>query len=77
MARIKLSLYASLRALVGGKPSVELEIEPGQTIGDVLQQLGIPRDQTRIVLVNSRHAALADPLQGGEHVAVFPAIGGG
>jgi len=77
MARIKLSLYASLRAAIGGKPSVELEIEPGQTIGDVLQRLGIPHNQARIVLVNSRHAALADPLQGGEQVAVFPAIGGG
>ncbi len=77
MPRIKLSLYASFRAVTGGKPSVELEIEPGDTIGDVLQRLGVPREQTRIVLVNSRHAALADPLQGGEHVAVFPAIGGG
>jgi molybdopterin converting factor small subunit len=77
MARIKLSLYASFRAAIGGKPSVELEIEPDESIGEVLQRLGVPREQTRIVLVNGRHAALADPLQGGEHVAVFPAIGGG
>ena len=77
MARVIVNLYAALRASIGGKPSVEVEIEPGQTVGDVLDRLGIPRDQTRIILVNGRHAAPADPLQGGEHVAVFPAIGGG
>jgi len=77
MARVKVSLFAALRVSIGGKPSVELEIEPGETVGDVLDRLGVPADQTRIIFVNSRHAGLADPLQGGEQVAVFPAIGGG
>jgi molybdopterin converting factor small subunit len=75
--RVKVSLYAGLRALIGGKRSVELEIEPGQTVGDVLNRLGVPRDQTRILFVNSRHAGLSDPLLAGDQVAVFPAIGGG
>jgi sulfur-carrier protein len=77
MVRVKLSLYATLRAHIGGKPSVELEIEPGQTVGEVLDRVGVPREQTRILLVNSRTAALADELSGGEQIAVFPAIGGG
>jgi len=77
MARIKVSLYAGLRAVLGGKPSVALDIEPGQTVGDVLDRLGVPRDQTRILFVNNRHAGLSDPLHEGDHVAVFPAIGGG
>lgn len=77
MARIKLNLYATLRSHLGGKPSLDVEIEPGETIGQVLDRLGIPRQHTRIIFVNSRAAGLADPLQGGEQVGVFPAIGGG
>jgi sulfur carrier protein ThiS len=77
MVRIRLSAYATLRAYLHGAASVETEIEAGQTVGDLLDRLGIPRDQTRIIFVNSRVASLADRLQGGEHVGVFPAIGGG
>jgi len=77
MARVKLNLYATLRAYVGGVPQVETEIEPGQTVGDLLDRLGVPRDQTRIVFVNSRAASICCPLQGGEQIGVFPAIGGG
>ncbi len=77
MPRVKLNLYAALRSYVGGKPAVELEIQPGQSVGDVLDRLGVPREQTRIVFVNSRAASLSDALSGGEQIGVFPAIGGG
>jgi len=77
MPRVKLNLYAGLRAHIGGKPSVDLEIEPGQTVGELLDRLGVPRGQTRILFVNSRAAALSDKLTGGEQIGVFPAIGGG
>ncbi len=77
MPHIKLNLYASLRTHVGGKPSVEVEIEPGETVGQMLDRLGVPHEQTRILFVNSRAASLGDPLTGGEQGGVFPAIGGG
>jgi molybdopterin converting factor small subunit len=77
MPRVKLNLYAALRAYIGGKPSVELEIEPGQTVGELLDRLGVPRGQTRILFVNNRTAGLSDKLSGGEQIGVFPAIGGG
>jgi molybdopterin converting factor small subunit len=77
MPCVKLNLYAALRAHVGGKPSVELDIEPGETVGGLLDRLGVPREQTRILFVNGRAAALSDKLTGGEQIGVFPAIGGG
>jgi molybdopterin converting factor small subunit len=77
MSRVKLNLYATFRAHIAGKPSVELEIEPGVTVGEVLDRVGVPRHEARILLVNSRAAALTDKLSGGEQIAVFPAIGGG
>jgi len=77
MVRVKLNAYATLRAYLSGAASVETEIEPGQTVGSLLDRLGIPPDQTRIIFVNNRAAGLSYRLEGGEQIGVFPAIGGG
>jgi molybdopterin converting factor small subunit len=77
MARVKVNLYATLRSFVGGAPSVEVEVEPGQTVEQMLKQLGVPAEKTRILFVNNRAASLSQPLQDGDRVGVFPAIGGG
>lgn len=76
-ARIKLTLYATLRAYVGGASALEVDIQPGQTVTDVLNKLKIPLDQTRIIFVNNRSAERTQTLHGGEQIGVFPAIGGG
>ena len=77
MARVKVNLYATLRGYVGGAPSVEVDVESGQTVEQMLVQLGVPADQTRILFVNNRAATLSQPLHDGDRVGVFPAIGGG
>jgi molybdopterin converting factor small subunit len=77
MPQVKVNLYASLRAYTGGSPSVDVEIDPGQTLEEVLGKLGVPLDQTKILFVNHRTVGLDQPLQGGERVGVFPAVGGG
>jgi molybdopterin converting factor small subunit len=77
MPRITVKLYATFRQHIDGKPSVELEVENGQTVRSVLDALGVPVEETRILFVNNRHAELADTLRGGETLGVFPAIGGG
>ncbi|MEE8450898.1 MAG: MoaD/ThiS family protein [Thermoguttaceae bacterium] len=77
MPKVQVNLYAMLRKYSGGKPSVEVEIEPGQTVGQVLEQLGVPPEQTRIIFIDNRAASLASELQGDEQVGIFSAIGGG
>ena len=77
MATVTVNLYAMLRKYVDGKPSVEVDIEPGQTIEQVLDQLGVPLDKTRVLFVDSRAVQPSETLQGGEQVGVFSAIGGG
>lgn len=77
MAHVTMNLYATLRSYVGGVASVETKIEPGQTVGQVLERLGVPLEHARIVFVNNRAATTSLPLKGGEHIGVFPAIGGG
>ena len=77
VGRVKLNVYAGLRACVGGQGSLEVEVRPGETVGQLLDRLAIPRNQTRILFVNHRHADWDQPLADGEQVGVFPAIGGG
>jgi len=77
MPKIQVNLYAMLRKYSDGKPSVEVEIEPGQTVQQVLEQIGVPPEQTRIIFINNRAASLASVLQGDEQVGIFSAIGGG
>ena len=77
MPQIKVQLYADLRRYIDGATGIEVEIEPGRTIGQVLDQLGVPREQARIFFVNHRVAKLEQSLQGGERLDVFSAIGGG
>lgn len=77
MPQVKINLYATLREHIGGAPSIGFEIEPGQTVEQVLTGLGVPPEQTRIIFVNNRAAGLSEVLQGGETLGVFPAIGGG
>ena len=77
MATIRVNLYASLRRYGGGKPSVEVEVAPGTTVGQVLAELGIPAGETRILFVDHRAATIEKPLSGGEKIGVFPVVGGG
>jgi len=77
MPEVQVKPYAALRKYVGGAMSIDVQIEPGQTIEQMLDGLGIPPNQTRIIFVDSRAAALSDKLEGGEQIGVFPAIGGG
>ena len=77
MAQVKVNLYAMLRSYAGGSPSVQVDIEPGQTVEQVLRRLSVPPERTRIIFVDHRAATLSQPLQGGEQVGVFPALGGG
>jgi sulfur carrier protein ThiS len=81
--KITLSLYATLRDYLptesGGK--VTLDLASAATISDALAVLGVPVALAHIILVNGRHVLRPDvparQLSEGDHVAVFPAIGGG
>ncbi len=77
MPRVKLSLFAGLRAYTQGAASLDVDIEPGESLRQVLQRLRVPVEQARIVFVNNRLAELSQSLYGGEQIGVFPAIGGG
>lgn len=67
--------YATLS--VYQPPGGKMEVEEGARVSDILQQLGLPLDQVKVVFVNGRHSAVEQPLAEGDRIAVFPAVGGG
>ena len=53
------------------------EYPPGTTVGDIVDDLDIVRDEVGVVLVNSRQAGLEVAVAENDAVAIFPVIGGG
>ena len=46
-------------------------------IGEIVDELGIPRAEVGVMMVNGRNAELGDRPADGDVLAIFPVIGGG
>jgi molybdopterin converting factor small subunit len=60
-----------------GKEKFDLDLGPGRTVGQLLENLGISPDFEKRVLVNGRHADLSVCLAEGDDVFIFPPAAGG
>ena len=75
---VKLKFFAGLREyLPEGSNPYPAELPDEATVGDALRTFGVPEDKPRILLVNGRHSDLAQTLQEGDELSVFPPIAGG
>lgn len=83
MDKIDIALYGPIAEALGGKhiAKQDLEIEPGTTLGEVMDRLGVDPDQRGYVFINSilcdvpglfasRDQLLAD----GDHVGIFSLV---
>lgn len=52
-------------------------VKPGTTIRNLLQQLGVPEDEVKLIFIDGKKGNLTRTLQGGERVGIFPPVGGG
>ena len=77
MPPVTVNLYAGLRTFIDDQPSVDVEVDAGTTIVQVIDRLGIPVEKTRIIFNNNRAADLDDAVAPGDNLSIFPAIGGG
>ncbi len=66
MPAVRVNLYAGFRRRVGGQSSLDVSIEAGQTIEQLLEQLGVPLEKTRIIFCNNRLVDRTQKLEGGE-----------
>jgi sulfur carrier protein ThiS len=83
--KITLKLFASLAVHLPVEArkhhSVELDVEPGVTVADLIRRQGIPPAQCAMVLVDGAWVALAEresrPLFEGQVLAIWPPVAGG
>ena len=77
--QVTVKLFASLRDYL--PPSAEgvavREAAEHATVGDVLEELKIPVSETKIILLNSKHADRDQVLGDGDVLAAFPLVAGG
>jgi molybdopterin converting factor small subunit len=73
--QITVKLFANFRH---GRFNVEnRQYQPGTTVGQIVEEVGIPEGELGILLVNSRHVGLDHELHDGDTLAIFPLVGGG
>ena len=75
-SHIQIKLFAGLQKFMPVSAE-NYPIEPGITVGTLLQQLGIPQDMIKLVFIDSVRVELTSTLKGGERVGIFPPVGGG
>jgi len=81
---ITLKLYASLGTFLppgSARNAIDLDVANGATIGEVLLQHNVPRENCHLILVNGIFAppasADAKQLNEGDSLAVWPPVAGG
>lgn len=75
MKNVQVTLVGLLKKYVPGQSS--LTIEPGQTVMEVITDLGLDPQLVAIVLVNGRQRFKSYRLQDGDRVKLVPIVGGG
>lgn len=81
--KVQLKLFATLSTYLppdAEKNAVNLDVEPGLTIHQLIDRYQVPREQVHLVLLNGhfiaesgRDAALSD----GDALAIWPPVAGG
>ena len=75
MLRITVKLFAYFRD--NRFKIEEREIGEGTTVGDIVDSVGIDRQEVGVLMINSRHAVFDRQLSNNDVLAIFPIIGGG
>lgn len=73
--KITVKLFATFR---DGRDKIQVfDLHEGKTPQDVIDVLGIKKDEVAILLVNGRDGQFDKPLIEGDLIALFPPVGGG
>ncbi len=75
-AYINIKLFATLNKF-NPDSSDNYPIKPGTAVETLLDELGIPRTEAKLIFINGIKHDLTSVLQGGERVGIFPPVGGG
>ena len=53
------------------------EIDEATSVGDIVDALGIDREEVGVLMINSRHTEFAAHPEENDVLAIFPVVGGG
>ncbi len=76
LLKVNVKLFASIRKF-SGKDNLEINIEEGSSVKDILSKIGIPQDEPLLVIVNEYTREKKALLQEGDTLCLFPIIAGG
>lgn len=77
---IEVMLSSALRPYVPGydpMSGLQTEAKPDLTALDLINSLGIPPEEVKIIMLNGKAAPKDSLIQDGDRVGLFPAVGGG
>jgi len=82
MINVQVKLFATLRHLAGPPglgigQAFPVELPAGATVAHLIEQLGLPPDQVKIVFVNGLVRTPDHILAQGDELGIFPPVGGG
>lgn len=72
---VNVKLFATLR--INRFSEKRCDLPQGTSVGELIRELELPREQISIIFVNGRHAKPETILNDGDEVSLFPPIGGG
>ena len=78
--QVEVRAFATLRQYLpelGVGEARLVQVEPGTTLGQLCDRLGIPRQEVMLIMRNHVHAQAEDTVQDGDRIAYVPAVGGG
>lgn len=76
LLKVNIKLFASVRKF-SQKDNLEINIEEGSSVKELLSKIGIPQDAPLFVIVNEYTRGKETLLQDGDTLCLFPIIAGG
>ncbi len=73
---IQIKLFATLTKHLPDNADAH-PIEPGATVRPILEKLGVPLEQAKLIFIDGKRGSLDSVLNGGERLGIFPPVGGG
>jgi sulfur-carrier protein len=73
--QVKVKLFAFFRE--GRFKKEDRNLADNTIVGQVVDDLGIDREEVGVLMLNSRHCKFETVLQENDILAIFPVIGGG
>ena len=77
---VEVRVFATLRQVLPELAIGEAKIasvEPGTTLGELQNQLGLPQEIVKVIMCNNLQAFPGDLIADGDRIAYIPAVAGG